>query len=63
MRFYKPTLCLDFESVEGNLGNLENWRKQDGLFRADILQDWIGLLQQEYELALKDMRKEEKYNG
>jgi hypothetical protein len=63
MRFYKPTLCLDFESVEGDLGNLDNWRKHDALFRADVLKDWIGLLQKEYEIALEDMNKEYKRHG
>lgn len=31
------------------------WREEDPLLRADILKDWIGLLTQEYELAVSEL--------
>ena len=37
---------------------LEGMADQDSLFRADILQDWIGLLQREYDLTLAEFDAE-----
>jgi hypothetical protein len=57
----KPTLKADFGAGEGEVGNLENFRAyHDGLMRMDLLKDWIGILQHEYELATKDNRREMK---
>ena len=57
----KITLKANFFNGEGDIGNIENWRRDNyPLLRADILQDWIGLLEQEYDVALEDMRKEWK---
>jgi hypothetical protein len=57
----KPTLKADFGAGEGEVGNLENFRAyHDGLMRMDLLKDWIGILQHEYELATKDNRRERK---
>jgi hypothetical protein len=57
----KITLKANFENGEGNIGNIRKWRaSHDALLRADILQDWVGLLEQEYQVARDDMRKEYK---
>ena len=57
----KITLKADFFNGEGDIGNLELWRNYHApLLRADILQDWIGLLQKEYDVAYQDMQKEYK---
>ena len=57
----KPTLKADFDAGEGNVGNLENFRAyHDGLMRMDLLKDWIGILEQEYELAHVDNRRQMK---
>ena len=57
----KPTLKADFDAGEGNVGNLENFRAyHDGLMRMDLLKDWIGILEQEYELAHVDYRRQMK---
>lgn len=47
----KLTLKANFDNGEGSIGNLDAWREHDALLRADILQDWIRDLQNEYELA------------
>ena len=54
MRLPKPTLCANFDSGEGHIGNLDNWNKLDWLLRADLLKDWIYFLEIEYEKALND---------
>ncbi len=57
----KPTLKADFGAGEGEVGNLENFRAyHDGLMRMDLLKDWIGILEQEYERAYKDNRRQMK---
>jgi hypothetical protein len=54
----KITLLADFINGEGSIGNIENWRKNNyPILRADLLKDWIALLQDEYNLAINDLRK------
>ena len=53
-RIIKPRLLVNSALVEGDIGNLDEFRDQDCLVRADILQDWIYLLNKEYESALKE---------
>ena len=54
----KPTLKANFANGEGEIGNLEKFnRENDALMRADLLQDWIGLLTHEYTKAVLEMRK------
>jgi hypothetical protein len=62
MRYPKITLKANFANGEGEIGNIEKWREiYPALLRADILQDWVGLLEQEYWVARDDMKKE--YNN
>jgi hypothetical protein len=62
MKYPKITLKANFSDGEGDIGNIEKWRESHpALLRADILQDWVGLLEQEYWVAREDMRKE--YNN
>ena len=56
----KITLKADFLLVEGEIGNLDRWRKNSLMVRADLLKDWVGLLQQEYERTVIEGRKEMK---
>ena len=47
-------LKADFENVEGTIDNIQNWRERDGLVRADLLKDWLFLLEVEYKIACHD---------
>ena len=51
----KPTLKWDLYSGEGSVGNTEAFRQLDPLLRCDILGDWINGLQNEHEIAHKDL--------
>jgi hypothetical protein len=51
----KLTLKADFENGEGSIGNIEKWRGHDPLLRADILQDWIADLTEEYNYAVENL--------
>jgi hypothetical protein len=55
----KITLEANFQTGEGGIGNLEEWRKHDGLLRSDILKDWLHLLMAEYEKACDDIYSED----
>ncbi len=53
------TLWANEEIGSGDVTlRLEGMADQDSLFRADILQDWIGLLQSEYDLTLAEFDAE-----
>ena len=43
-----PTLRIDWESGEGDVRFPEEWNNRSTLFRADVLGDWISILQDEY---------------
>lgn len=49
----KITLKANFETGEGDVGNLEKWRNVPALMRADLLKDWLVELEGEYNLALQ----------
>lgn len=51
----KPRLRADLVDVEGHISIPEEWRQYDALIRADLLQDWIALLEDEYTLAVKQL--------
>jgi hypothetical protein len=58
---HKLTLKANFNAGEGDIGNVLEFRySNDPLMRADLLKDWIFLLEEEYEEALLDMRAEYK---
>jgi hypothetical protein len=51
----KPTLKWDLDNGEGSIGNLDSFRQElDPLMRLDLLKDWVDLLDEEYDRALKD---------
>lgn len=54
MKAGKPTFKWRLDDGEGSIGNLEEFRKFDPLLRADLLKDWIGDLNVEYEKALEE---------
>lgn len=57
MNNYKLALGANFKNGEGYLRNIEGWRaNNDPLLRADILRDWLSLLEDEYHISLRDMR-------
>jgi hypothetical protein len=56
----KITLKANFLLVEGEIGNLDRWRKNSLMVRADLLKDWVGLLQKEYERTVIEGSKEIK---
>jgi hypothetical protein len=51
----KPTFKIKQGDFEGCIGNLKNFRKLDVVARADLLQDWIVELGDEYQLTLDEM--------
>jgi hypothetical protein len=54
MSFKKPRLKANL-AAEGSVSIPAEWRELDGLVRADILKDWIGILQIEYDIAVLEM--------
>jgi hypothetical protein len=50
-----PTFKIKQGDFEGCIGNLNNFRKLDVMARADLLQDWIAELGDEYQLTLEEM--------
>jgi len=51
MRNAKLTLKANFETGEGDIGNIDKWAENEPLLKVDILRDWIHLLQDEYNIA------------
>ena len=51
MRGAKLTLKANFETGEGDIGNIDKWSENEPLLKLDILRDWIALLQIEYDVA------------
>jgi hypothetical protein len=58
----KPTFKINTNNFEGSIGNLENFRELDEVARADLLQDWITELIQEYNLTLNSLYPKAKSN-
>lgn len=55
------TLWADCDSGEGEVTlRLEGMCDQGALFRLDVLKDWIGLLEKEYDLTLEEFHAEYK---
>ena len=46
------TLWADMDCGEGEVTLNILLDEESDLFRADVIQDWIGLLQREYDLAI-----------
>ena len=55
MSIPKPTFKIKKGDFEGCIGNLKNFRTLDLMERADLLQDWLMELGDEYELTLNEM--------
>jgi hypothetical protein len=53
----KLTLKANFQTGEGDIGNIEKWSENEPLLKVDILQDWIALLQIEYDVAYQEAFK------
>jgi len=51
---HKITLKANFDTGEGDVGNLEKWREVPALMRADLLKDWIVELEGEYQIAISE---------
>ena len=55
------TLWGDWDTGEGDVTlRLDGMCDQDALFRLDVLQDWIGLLQKEYDITIQEWEDELK---
>jgi hypothetical protein len=53
------TLWGDPETGEGDVSlSLDGMCDEDALLRLDVLQDWIGLLQREYDITLTEWERE-----
>lgn len=50
-------LTADFDDVEGEVEIATAFDNLPPLTRADILKDWIGLLEREYSATLEEFRK------
>jgi len=57
MRDAKLTLKANFETGEGDIGNIEKWSEHEPLLKVDLLRDWIALLQIEYDIAHQEAFK------
>ena len=55
----KLTLKANFETGEGDIGNIDKWSENEPLLKVDILRDWIALLQIEYDVAHQESFKRE----
>ena len=51
-------LKIDWECGEGDLELPEKFRQESHLFQADVLRDWLGMIEAEYNLALERMHQE-----
>lgn len=51
----KPTFKWDLYNGEGSIGNTESFRQLNPLLRCDILGDWISDLENEHDIAHKDL--------
>ena len=51
------TLWAKWDGVSGDVTLTDDFSNETGLFRADVLKDVIGLLEREYEVALKKLLK------
>lgn len=55
------TLWADCDAGEGDVTLLlDGMCNESALFRLDVLQDWIGLLQREYDITLEEFHAELK---
>ena len=54
------TLWANYETGEADVTITLEFCEEYGLMRADLLQDVIGLLEREYEKALKQMEEDYK---
>jgi len=55
----KLTLKANFETGEGDIGNIDKWSENEPLLKVDILGDWIALLQIEYDIAHQEAFRKE----
>jgi hypothetical protein len=51
-------LVIDWDSGEGDVVFSERFMRQDPLFRADVLQDWINILQESHSKATTELYSE-----
>jgi hypothetical protein len=54
------TLWANYDTGEADVTLTLEFCEEDWLMRADLLQDVIGLLEREYEQALKELEEESK---
>jgi hypothetical protein len=62
MSIAKPTFKISMGDFVGVIGNMENFRKNDITVRADLLQDWLVDLQDEYDATLEEMNTKKTKN-
>jgi|LakMenE18May11ns_1017448.scaffolds.fasta_scaffold8279550_2 hypothetical protein len=52
----KITLKANFQTGEGDIGNIEKFRSENyAMLRLDLVADWLDLLENEYEQARLDL--------
>jgi len=51
-------LIIDWDSGEGDIVFSERFMRQDALFRANVLQDWINILQVNHSETIIDLYRE-----
>lgn len=50
----KLTLKANFQTGEGDIGNIDKWAENEPILKIDMLSDWIYLLQIEYDKAYQE---------
>lgn len=66
MRFSRPTLRMNLEGGQGEVGNLDAFRELDPLLQVDILLDWLADLRAEHKRAWAELwpgRDPSEFNG
>jgi hypothetical protein len=56
-------LFADYENGEGKISLTGFFKEESNLLKADVLQDWIYFLQQEYDKACSDLLGSGDSNG
>jgi TorA maturation chaperone TorD len=50
-----PSLLADFQNADGGVRWPTHWKELAPMTRADLLQDWIGILTEEYRATWSEL--------
>ena len=63
MRTTGIKILIDVDAGEADIKTSDWFESEGGLWRADVLKDVIGLLNQKYDKALQDFAEENNYEN